>query len=76
VEIEDVYEGFTILKKDYKLRVDLITLNTLDFDIILEMGCLSMYLAKMDCYSKISILRMSNGGEVEFTGERNAVFNS
>jgi len=75
VEIEDVYEGFTILKKDYKLRVDLIALNTLDFDIILEMGCLSMYLAKMDCYAKIIILRMSNGGEVEFTGGRNAVFN-
>jgi hypothetical protein len=75
VEIEDVYEGFTILIKDYKLRVDLIALNMLDFDIILEIGCLSMYLAKMDCYAKIIIFRMSNGGEVEFTGERNAVFN-
>lgn len=75
VEIEDVYEGFIILIKDYKLRVDLIALNILDFDIILEIGCLSMYLAKMDCYAKIIIFRMSNGGEVEFTGERNAVFN-
>jgi hypothetical protein len=76
VEIEDVYEGFIILIKDYKLRVDLIALNMLDFDIILEIGCLSMYLTKMDCYAKIIILRMSNGGEVEFTGgERNVVFN-
>jgi len=75
VEIEDVYEGFTILIKDYELKVDLIALNMLDFDIILEMGCLSMYLAKMDCYAKIIILRMSNSGEVEFTGERNTVFN-
>jgi hypothetical protein len=75
VEIEDVYEGFTILIESYELKVDLIPLDMLDFDIILGINWLSMYHAKMDCYAKIIILKMTNNDKVKLKKERNMMFN-
>jgi hypothetical protein len=75
VEIEDVYEGFTILIESYELKVDLIPLDMLDFDIILGINWLSMYIAKMDCYAKIIILKMTNNDKVKLKKERNMMFN-
>jgi hypothetical protein len=75
VEIEDVYEGFTILIESCELKVDLIPLDMLDFDIILGINWLSMYHAKMDCYAKIIILKMTNNDKVKLKKERNMMFN-
>lgn len=75
VEIEDVYEGFTNLIESYELKVDLIPLDMLDFDIILGINWLSMYHAKMDCYAKIIILKMTNNDKVKLKKERNMMFN-
>lgn len=75
VEIEDVYEGFTILIESYELKVDLIPLDMLDFDIILGINWLCMYHAKMDCYAKIIILKMTNNDKVKLKKERNMMFN-
>ena len=73
VEVYEVYEGYTILKGGYELRVDLVPLDMFDFDIILGMDWLSMYHVKMDCYNKVIILLMPNEDEVIFRGETRCI---
>jgi hypothetical protein len=75
VEIDECYEGCTILLQGYELRVDLVPLDMVKFEIILEMNWLSLYHARVDCYAKLVILIMPNGDEIEFKGERNGVCN-
>ena len=72
VEVYEVYEGYTILKGGYELRVDLVPLDMFDFDIILGMDWLKMYHVKMDCYNKVVILLMPNE-EVIFRGETRCI---
>jgi len=45
------------------------------FDVILGMEWLGMYHTRLDCYSKTVVLRMMDGKEIKFKGQRNLVSN-
>jgi hypothetical protein len=71
--VDDVYRGCRVNVRGCELGVYLISLEIQDFDVILGMDWLSIYLANVNCHTKMVCLRMLDGKEVEFKGEKNGV---
>jgi hypothetical protein len=76
VLIQYVYKGYRVRIGDVKMRVDLLPLDLCDFEMILGMDWLVIYIAQIDCFTKTVTLQDEGGRRVEFRGERNIIPNS
>lgn len=68
--VDDVYKGCRVNVRGCELGVYLISLDIQDFDVILGMNWLSIYLANVNYHTKMVCLRTLDGKEVEFKGEK------
>lgn len=69
--VEWVYKGCVVVVGEYNLLADLISLELVDFDIILGMDFLENHRALVDCFRKIVVFRSLGLPEISFCGERN-----
>jgi hypothetical protein len=75
VVIDVVCKGIGISIDGLELGVDLIPLELQDFEVILGMDWLSVYMAQIDCFTKTVTLQRPNGRRVIFRGEKNVIPN-
>jgi hypothetical protein len=66
VETHKLYVGVGVSLAGYGTKVDLISLELHDFDIILGMDWLSKYKVLIDCYAKIVTFQIPEGRRVIF----------
>ncbi|EOY03241.1 Uncharacterized protein TCM_017930 [Theobroma cacao] len=64
------YESCVVRVKDKDTLVNLVVLNTLDFDVILGMDWLSPYHASVDCYHKLLRFDFPNEPPFSIQGDR------
>lgn len=75
IDIDDVYKWVQMYIRGYELRVDLMSLNLNDFDLILGMGQLSEHRAQIDCFTKTMTIQGKGGEKVVFKGVRKVMPN-
>lgn len=61
VGVNEVYQDYSILFMGYHTWDDLVILDMMDFDIILEMSCLSPYHEILDFHTKTITVAMPEG---------------
>jgi hypothetical protein len=69
VDIEDTYKECVVSIGGKRMKVDLISLKIIDFNIILGMNCLSAYRVQMECFIKIVTFLEDVRDEVIFRGK-------
>jgi len=70
VKTNNMYVGVGVSLVGYETKVDLISLELHDFDIILGMDWLSKYKALIDCYSKTFTFQIPEDKRIVFEWER------
>jgi len=50
--VDRVYRSYAVTIRGYEMRVDLLLLSMVDFDVIFGMDWLSPYLSILDCHAK------------------------
>jgi hypothetical protein len=53
ITLNDVYKGVKLYIEGYKLRVDLMSLNLYDFNLIFGTNWLGVHRAQIDCFTKM-----------------------
>jgi hypothetical protein len=73
IHIDDIYRGVKLYIGGLKLRVDLMSLELYDFDVILGMDWLSKHKAHVDCFTKTVTIQGIGDKRVVFKGERKVI---
>jgi len=73
IHIDDVYRGVKLYIGGLDLRVDLMSLELYDFDLILGMDWLSKHKAQVDCFTKTVTVQGIGDKRVVFKGERKVI---
>jgi len=58
IVVDRVYRSCEVTIRGYEMRLDLLLLSMVDFDVILCMDWLSPYLSILDCHSRTVTLAM------------------
>jgi hypothetical protein len=69
IHIDDIYRGVKLYIGGLELRVDLMSLELYDFDVILGMDWLSKHKAQVDCFTKTVTIQGIGDKRVVFKGE-------
>jgi hypothetical protein len=73
IHIDDIYKGVKLYIEGLELRVDLMSLELYDFDLILGIDWLNKHKAQVDCFTKMVTIQGIGDERVVFKGERKVI---
>ena len=73
IHIDDIYRRAKLYIGGLELKVDLMSLELYDFDVILGMDWLSKHKTQVDCFTKTMTIQGIGDKRVVFKGERKVI---